>query len=87
MVSKENHYKITNWSSYNKALKQRGSLEVWIEEGVKETWYYQGKPQRGHSMNILIHVMNWGVSFERYINFHTGKLTRQEDEKVFLQFL
>ena len=46
-VSKENHYKITNWSSYNQALKQRGSLEIWIEEGVEESWYYQGENQKG----------------------------------------
>ena len=64
MVSKENRYKITNWSSYNKALKQRGSLEVWIDEGVKESWYYQGKTQRGaqsRTCGILIHVLNWHV--------------------------
>lgn len=47
VVSKENRYKITNWSSYNQALKQRGSLELWVDEEVKESWYYQGKAQRG----------------------------------------
>jgi Transposase DDE domain len=47
LVSKRNRYKIKNWSAYNQALKQRGSLEIWIEQGVEESWYYQGKNQRG----------------------------------------
>ena len=34
-----------------------------IKENLKEA----------HSMNILIHVSNWVVSSERFINFHTGK--------------
>lgn len=32
-------YRITNWSEYNTALKQRGSLTIWIEEGFEHTWY------------------------------------------------
>ncbi|MGL9719538.1 hypothetical protein, partial [Symbiopectobacterium sp.] len=28
-MAKQN-FKITNWPSYNKALKQRGSLTVWL---------------------------------------------------------
>ncbi|RLR17773.1 IS5/IS1182 family transposase, partial [Sodalis-like symbiont of Bactericera trigonica] len=25
-------FKITNWPEYNKALRQRGSLTVWLDE-------------------------------------------------------
>jgi transposase len=32
-------YRIENWSEYNNALKQRGSLTFWIEEGFEDTWY------------------------------------------------
>lgn len=32
-------YRATNWADYNKALKQRGSLDIWIEEGFEKTWY------------------------------------------------
>jgi hypothetical protein len=28
-------YRIENWSEYNNALKQRGSLTFWIEEGFE----------------------------------------------------
>lgn len=32
-------YRLRNWSEYNEALKQRGSLDVWIDEGIQEKWY------------------------------------------------
>jgi len=31
-------YRIRNWSAYNAALKQRGSLTVWIDEEVLAGW-------------------------------------------------
>jgi hypothetical protein len=31
-------YRIRNWSEYNAALKQRGSLTFWIDEAVLEQW-------------------------------------------------
>jgi Transposase DDE domain len=31
-------YRIRNWTEYNAALKQRGSLTFWIEEAVLEEW-------------------------------------------------
>jgi hypothetical protein len=45
--AKSERYKITNWKEYNQALKQRGSLEIWIENGIESKWYYQGKSQQG----------------------------------------
>ena len=32
-------YKIRNWSEYNKALIQRGSINIWIEEESLKKWY------------------------------------------------
>ena len=40
-------YKIRNWKEYNQALKQRGSLEIWVEDDIETKWYYRGKTQRG----------------------------------------
>lgn len=40
-------YHIRNWSEYNAALKQRGSLTFWIDESVLEQWVIpqlSGKP-------------------------------------------
>jgi len=41
-------YRLRNWSQYNKALIQRGSLTVWISEDVLSAWHNQSRTgQRG----------------------------------------
>jgi len=40
-------YRVGNWSAYNQALKQRGSLTVWFSTEAVAAWSYQGPPQRG----------------------------------------
>jgi Transposase DDE domain len=40
-------YHIRNWSTYDRALVQRGSLTVWISEEALVAWAYQGPRQRG----------------------------------------
>jgi len=32
-------YKVGNWSEYNKALKRRGDIEIWISEDAIKNWY------------------------------------------------
>ena len=46
-ATKRSRHKITNWPQYNQALKQRGSLHIWIPAELEEQWYYQGESQRG----------------------------------------
>ena len=46
-ATKSSQYKITNWSEYNQALKQRGSLHIWIPAALENQWYHQGQTQRG----------------------------------------
>ena len=33
-------YRIRNWSKYNKALVQRGSITFWMNHTVAKSWYY-----------------------------------------------
>lgn len=40
-------YRVKNWSEYNAALKQRGSLTIWFSNDVLSHWRHQGLPQRG----------------------------------------
>lgn len=40
-------YKLNNWSQYNNALIQRGSLSVWISEDAIDAWRYDGPAQWG----------------------------------------
>ena len=44
------HYRIRNWSQYNEALVNRGSLTLWVEAGVLDSWKNTTKTgQRGAS--------------------------------------
>ncbi|MBE9079417.1 transposase, partial [Romeria aff. gracilis LEGE 07310] len=46
----KSRYRICNWSEYNAALEARGSLTVWIDEGVLSAWKNKQKTgKRGAS--------------------------------------
>jgi len=40
-------YRVKNWSDYEKALVQRGSITFWISDDFEKTWMYTGEKQRG----------------------------------------
>ena len=40
-------YRVKNWSEYDTALVQRGSIIFWISEDFEKTWLYAGEKQRG----------------------------------------
>lgn len=40
-------YRIGNWKDYDRALVQRGSLTLWIDEDALQHWAYEGPSQRG----------------------------------------
>jgi hypothetical protein len=40
-------YHIRNWSAYDRALVQRGSLTVWVTDDALRAWPYPGPVQRG----------------------------------------
>jgi hypothetical protein len=40
-------YKVTNWSSYNEGLKQRGSITLWIQSEQRNTWKGTDVKKRG----------------------------------------
>ena len=40
-------FKITNWSAYNNALRQLGSLTVWLDEPTIAAWIDSTQPE-GH---------------------------------------
>jgi len=46
-TQEKDKYRVTNWSSYNKSLKGRGDITIWIEEDALTNWYYEGPDQRG----------------------------------------
>ena len=40
-------YRVKNWSEYDKALVQRGSITFWMSDDFEKTWMYTGEKQRG----------------------------------------
>jgi len=50
-MARKKRYRIRNWSQYNKALVNRGSLTVWFDEESMASWHntqlsgQKGRPQ------------------------------------------
>jgi len=40
-------YRVKNWSEYDKALVQRGSITFWMSDDFEKTWRHTGEKQRG----------------------------------------
>jgi len=40
-------YRVRNWSEYDRALVQRGSLTIWVSEDAIAKWKHTGPKQRG----------------------------------------
>ena len=40
-------YRVKNWSEYDKALVQRGSITFWMSDDFEKKWMHAGKKQRG----------------------------------------
>lgn len=49
-------FKINNWPAYNKALRQRGSLTVWLDESAIAAWNDSTQPEsRGRPLHYTDH--------------------------------
>jgi len=40
-------YRVKNWSEYERALVQRGSITFWLSDDFEKVWLYSGEKQRG----------------------------------------
>ena len=40
-------YRVKNWSEYDKALVQRGSITFWMSDDFEKRWLFTGEKQRG----------------------------------------
>lgn len=40
-------YRVRNWSEYDQALVQRGSITFWLSDDFEKAWLYTGEKQRG----------------------------------------
>jgi hypothetical protein len=44
---KKQKYRNSNWSEYNKALKDRGDIEIWLATSVIDGWYHENREYDG----------------------------------------
>jgi len=40
-------YRVKNWSEYEQALVERGSITFWLSDNIEQSWFYDGEKQRG----------------------------------------
>jgi len=89
-------YRVKNWSTYDKALVQRGSITFWMSDDFEKTWLYSGEKQRGSQFDytdqaILVmltvkevfHLTNRGVEgFVHSLECKTTACGSEWSEKV-----
>lgn len=49
MTTKTTEYRLRNWNQYNRSLVRRGSLTLWIEEGIEEKWLHPDQQSKKSS--------------------------------------
>ncbi|EJM5006885.1 IS5 family transposase [Salmonella enterica] len=62
-------FKITNWSAYNKALRQRGSLTIWLDESAIAAWAENVQPEgRGRPLHYTDMAITTILMLKRVFN-------------------
>lgn len=78
MAKNKNKYKLKNWSDYNKSLKQRGSMEIWITDDVLDGWVALSQGKRGaqpiYSDLAIQIVLQFGKVFHQKLRQTEGLL-------------
>ena len=44
-------YRVKNWSKYDQALVERGSITFWLSDDFEKTWLHSGEKQRGRQFD------------------------------------
>src|SRR3990172_7429238 len=50
-------YRVKNWSEYDKALVQRGSITFWMSDDFEKRWLFTGEKQRGSQFDYSDHAI------------------------------
>jgi hypothetical protein len=53
----ETLYRVKNWSEYDKALVQRGSITIWLSDDFEKNWQYVGEKQRGSQFDYSVQAI------------------------------
>ncbi len=62
-------FKITNCPAYNNALRQRGSLTIWLDESAIAAWTYSARPEgRGRPLHYTDMTITTVLMVKRVFN-------------------
>jgi hypothetical protein len=56
-------YRVTNWRDYNRALVERGSVTLWIDEGVLDGWRATGGKGWRYSDTAILAALSLRAAF------------------------
>ena len=77
-IKTKTKYRIRNWAEYNQALKQRGSLELWLNAAIADKWRAEpsGRPgnQPIYSDYAIEIVIQFGKVFHQKLRQTEGLL-------------
>jgi len=69
-------FKITNWPTYNKALKQRGFLTVWMDKSPIVSWTEKKSPERrGRPLHYSDMAITTALIMKRVLNLSLRDFT------------
>ena len=50
-------YRVKNWSEYDRALLQRGSITFWLSDDFEKSWKHVGEKQRGNQFEYSVQAI------------------------------
>lgn len=71
LIKPKDAYKIKNWPVYNKALINRGSLELYLDPNIKNMWYgYSYEKYSDEAITIMLMIKNaYGLKLRQVTGF------------------
>jgi len=63
-------YRVRNWQEYNKALTQRGSLTLWIDETIADKWYEKTTDKRPRGRQLTYSAFAMETCLRLRLLFH-----------------
>ena len=71
MRTKKKSYKVSNWHEYNRALINRGNLNLWFNQEVRDNWYAEkaSKQKQGRPFTYSSICIETALSLRYLFNF------------------
>jgi hypothetical protein len=74
---RKDKYKLTNWKAYNRSLRQRGQISLWVDDSLLRQWK-QIKPEekvvgeKTYPDSIILACLILGMQYRQPLRQTTG---------------